>query len=117
MQRPGRAVYGPYGLLTVADLPKPGTTRWVIRRKAEIVAAVSGGLLSLELACSRYGLTPEEYLSWRESIDRHGVRALRVTRLQQYRRAGIERSAASASDDSEMNSGPKWQYHQGKAHK
>ena len=95
MQQPGRAVYGPYGLLTIADLPKPGTNRWVIRRKAEIVAAVSGGLLSLELACSRYGLTPEEYLSWRESIDRHGVRALRVTRLQQYRRARIKRSVAS----------------------
>jgi hypothetical protein len=106
MQRPGRAVYGPYGLLTVADLPKPGTTRWVIRRKAEIVAAVRGGLLSLELACSRYGLTPEEYLSWRESIDQHGVRALRVTRLQQYRRARIERSVASPSDDSEMNPRP-----------
>jgi hypothetical protein len=34
-------VIGPDGSpLTLADLPAPGTTRWVIRRKAEIVAAV-----------------------------------------------------------------------------
>jgi Protein of unknown function (DUF1153) len=32
--------------LTIADLPPPGTKRWVIRRKAEVVAAVGGGLLS-----------------------------------------------------------------------
>ena len=37
----------------LATLPPPGTKRWVIRRKAEVVAAVRGGLLSLEEACSR----------------------------------------------------------------
>ena len=48
-------VIGPDGSpLTIADLPAPGTKRWVIRRKAEVVAAVRGGLLSLEEACSRY---------------------------------------------------------------
>jgi anti-sigma factor RsiW len=42
-------VIGPDGSqLTIADLPAPGTKRWVIRRKAEVVAAVRGGLLSLE---------------------------------------------------------------------
>ena len=41
-------VIGPDGSpLTIADLPAPGTKRWVIRRKAEVVAAVRGGLLSL----------------------------------------------------------------------
>jgi len=34
-------VIGPDGSpLTVADLPSPETQRWVIRRKAEVVAAV-----------------------------------------------------------------------------
>jgi hypothetical protein len=64
-------VIGPDGSpLTIADLPAPGTKRWVIRRKAEVVAAVRGGLLSLEEACSRYTLTVEEFLSWhmRESV-------------------------------------------------
>ena len=59
--------------------------RWVIRRKAEVVAAVRGGLLSLEEACNRYTLTVEEFLSWQQSIDEHGLAGLRTTRIQQYR--------------------------------
>jgi hypothetical protein len=79
-------VIGPDGSpLTVADLPPPGNQRWVIRRKAEVVAAVRGGLLSLEEACERYVLTVEEYLSWQRSIDRHGLAGLRTTRIQDYR--------------------------------
>ena len=79
-------VLGPDGSpLTIADLPPPGTKRWVIRRKAEVVAAVRGGLLSLEEACSRYMLTVDEFLSWQFSIDQHGLAGLRSTRIQQYR--------------------------------
>jgi len=81
-----RYVIGPDGSpLTVADLPPKETKRWVIRRKAEVVAAVRGGLLSLEEACSRYTLTVEEFLSWQYSIDQHGLAGLRTTRIQQYR--------------------------------
>ena len=77
---------GPDGSpLTMTDLPAPGTKRWVIRRKAEVVAAVRGGLLSLEEACRRYMLTVDEFLSWQSSIDRHGLAGLRTTRVQQYR--------------------------------
>lgn len=79
-------VIGPDGSpLTIADLPPEDTKRWVIRRKAEVVAAVRGGLLSLEEACKRYTLTVEEFLSWQQSIDRHGLAGLRATRVQQYR--------------------------------
>jgi hypothetical protein len=79
-------VIGPDGSpLTIADLPPPGTHRWVIRRKAEVVAAVRGGLLSLEDACQRYTLTTEEFLSWQLSIDQHGLAGLRTTRIQLYR--------------------------------
>jgi hypothetical protein len=81
-----RYVIGPDGSpLTIADLPPPGIKRWVIRRKAEVVAAVRGGLLSLEDACSRYMLTVDELLVWQSSIDRHGLAGLRFTRTQQYR--------------------------------
>ena len=81
-----RYVIGPTGApLTVRDLPPPGTERWVIRRKAEVVAAVRGGLLSLDDACERYRLTNEEFLAWQKSIDRHGMQGLRTTRIQQYR--------------------------------
>ena len=81
-----RYVIGPDGSpLTVADLPPTDTKRWVIRRKAEVVAAVRGGLLSLEEACDRYKLTVDEFLSWQRSIDRHGLAGLRATRIQDYR--------------------------------
>lgn len=79
-------VIGPDGSpLTIADLPPSSTRRWVIRRKAEVVAAVRGGLLSLEDACKRYTLTVEEFLSWQQSIDDHGLAGLRTTRIQHYR--------------------------------
>ena len=86
--RRGRVSYviGPDGSpLTLADLPPPSTKRWVIRRKAEVVAAVRGGLLSLDEACKRYTLTVEECLAWQRAIDRHGLAGLRATRVQQYR--------------------------------
>jgi Protein of unknown function (DUF1153) len=79
-------VIGPDGSpLTLADLPAPSTKRWVIRRKAEVIAAVRGGLLSLEEACERYMLTVDEFLSWQHSIDQHGLAGLRTTHLQKYR--------------------------------
>lgn len=79
-------VVGPTGTrLTLSDLPPPNTQRWVIRRKAEVVAAVRGGLLTLEDACERYKLTGEEFASWQASIERHGMAGLRTTRIQQYR--------------------------------
>jgi hypothetical protein len=79
-------VIGPTGApLTLDDLPPANTQRWVIRRKAEVVAAVRGGLLTLDEACARYSLTNEEFLTWQQSIDRYGLPGLRTTRLQQYR--------------------------------
>lgn len=79
-------VIGPEGTpLTLADLPKPNTVRWVIRRKAEVVAAVRGGLLTLDGALDRYGLTAEEFMSWQRSIESYGIAGLRTTRVQQYR--------------------------------
>lgn len=80
------AVMGPHGTqITLADLPPSNTKRWVIRRKAEVVAAVRGGLLSLHDACDRYSLTVEEFLAWQSSLDRHGLAGLRTTRIQDYR--------------------------------
>ncbi|VAV97172.1 (AF072135) II.1 protein [hydrothermal vent metagenome] len=79
-------VIGPDGTpLTLKDLPPPSTKRWVIRRKAEVVAAVRGGLLTLEEACERYTLTVEEFLSWQKAIEQFGLPGLRATRVQQYR--------------------------------
>lgn len=79
-------VIGPDGMpLTLADLPPRTTKRWVIRRKAEVVSAVRGGLLTLEEACDRYQLTIEEFLAWQKAIEQFGMAGLRATRVQQYR--------------------------------
>jgi hypothetical protein len=79
-------VIGPLGEpLTIDSLPPPSTTRWVVRRKAEVVAAVNGGLLTIEEACERYNLTLEEFASWQRAVDRSGMQGLRVTRIQHYR--------------------------------
>jgi hypothetical protein len=67
------------------DLPPPNTTRWVVRRKAAVVAAVHAGRITLEEALSRYQLTEEEYRSWERAFEVHGLPGLRATRLQQYR--------------------------------
>lgn len=71
--------------VTEADLPPPDTKRWVIGRKATVVAAVQSGLLGLEEACRRYDISLEEFTSWVRLLERDGMRALRVTRLQKYR--------------------------------
>lgn len=79
-------VIGPDGQkLTKTDLPPSDTKRWVIRRKAEVVAAVRGGLISQSEACERYDISNEEFESWTKSIDRFGIQGLRTTRLQKYR--------------------------------
>ncbi len=83
--RPAQVI-GPLGeSLTLADLPSPSTKRWVMRRKAEVVAAVNGGLLTIDEVLERYGLTLEEFASWQRAMDRSGMKGLRVTRIQKYR--------------------------------
>ncbi|HEY5337487.1 MAG TPA: DUF1153 domain-containing protein [Rhizomicrobium sp.] len=90
MGRDGRtplsSIIGPNGTpLTLADLPRPDTRRWVPRRKAEVVAAVRGGLLSLDDACSRYALTFEEFMSWQSALEQYGLAGLRGRDMQDHR--------------------------------
>jgi len=83
--RPGQVI-GPLGEpLTLDTLPPPGTTRWVVRRKAEVVAAVNGGLLSFDEVCERYAISLEEFASWKRAVERSGMPGLRVTRIQHYK--------------------------------
>jgi hypothetical protein len=84
-----RRVLAPDGtVLTLANLPPPDAQRWVASRKAIVVAAVRGGLLSMSDACARYRLTTEEFLSWQTQVDRNGLQGLRTTRIQEYRGSG-----------------------------
>ena len=69
----------------MASLPPADTRRWVVRRKAAVVAAVQGGKITLEEACRRYNLSEEEFRAWQRAFEAHGLPGLRATRLQQYR--------------------------------
>lgn len=83
-----RAVKLPDGtVISRADLPPSDTRRWVASRKAAVVKAVAGGLISQEEAMDRYGLSDEEFASWVNAIATHGEAALRTTALQKYRQA------------------------------
>lgn len=71
--------------LALDDLPPPETKRWVIRRKALVVAGVKSGLLTAQQACARYNLSEEELEGWTKLVERHGMKGLRATRIQRYR--------------------------------
>jgi hypothetical protein len=64
-----RFVVGPDGYaISIADLPVSPPRRWLMRRKAQVVAVVEGGLLTIEQVCVRYVLTREEFLAWQGSV-------------------------------------------------
>jgi hypothetical protein len=59
-------------------LPPPNTKRWVARRKAAVVEAVSSGVITLEEACRRYQLSEEEFFAWQRALEAYGVPGLRA---------------------------------------
>jgi hypothetical protein len=85
IERPSFVV-GPDGeSLTMDSLPDPATHRWTPRRKAQVVSAVHGSLLSADEACARYNISVDELSCWQIAVHRSGLLGLRVTRTQEYR--------------------------------
>jgi transposase-like protein len=72
------------------DLPPSNTRRWVPRRKAAVVNAVREGRITLEQVCQRYELSEEEFGSWERLIEQHGLKGLRTTRTQEFRKPTLE---------------------------
>ena len=90
--RGGKPAGGEVRIVRISDraqaldkLPPPDTKRWVMRRKAQVVSGVRNGVLTAEEACARYNISEEEFKSWVRLMDSHGIRALRTTRLKDYR--------------------------------
>jgi hypothetical protein len=77
---------GPTGaMLTQADLPPcDGHTRWVARRKAEIVLAVNSGVLSINEASRRYAISPDELSGWQHAYGERGLLGLRANKRQAH---------------------------------
>jgi hypothetical protein len=74
------------------ELPPPDTKRWVVRRKAAVVAAVRAGVITVEEACRRYQLSEEEFLAWQHAFEAYGLPGLRTTRIKNYRNLRSRRS-------------------------
>ena len=73
-------VIGPDGsILTLAKLPPVHLKRWVARRKAEVIAAVKGGLLTMPEACARYSISSDEFLEWERHYESDGLAGLRAS--------------------------------------
>ena len=72
------------------ELPPPNTRRWVARRKAAVVAAVAGGMITLEEACRRYQMSEEEFVAWQRAFEDKGILGLRAGRLQQRCRSRLD---------------------------
>lgn len=66
-------------------LPPLDTTRWVVRRKAAVLAAIEAGILTRAEACARYDISEAELRLWERALSCAGVPGLRVTRVQIYR--------------------------------
>jgi uncharacterized protein DUF1153 len=71
--------------LTRSDLPPSNTKRWVASRKASVVLAVQAGLVNSAEVCDMYDLSNEELESWVGAVKSHGIKALKITKLQNYR--------------------------------
>ena len=64
----------------MTELPPTNTRRWVARRKAAVVAAVSSGMLTIEEACRRYQMSEEEFLAWQRAFENGGIAGLHQKR-------------------------------------
>jgi hypothetical protein len=87
-------------------LPMPDARHWLPRHKAAVVAAVRSRALSLEEASKRYKLTEEEFLSWKEAIDRNGLMGLHASQRERRRaprQAISEPSIAALSSDTQVD--------------
>ena len=73
-------------VITLPDLPKSTTKRWTPNRKAIVVRAVAGGLISLEEALVRYSLTENEFNFWKRGLKEDGITGLKITHFQKRRR-------------------------------
>jgi len=80
------------GAVGSTDEQLPPTKRWTARRKAEVLAAVRSGKITMEETMRRYQLTEEEFLVWQRAFETRGLAGLKATRLQEYREGRVAKS-------------------------
>lgn len=74
-------------LINIDDLPSASMKRWSPSRKANVVYAVRGGLITVDGVCEKYGLSLEEYYSWERTVVSVGTKGLTLRLRQEARHA------------------------------
>jgi len=93
-----RSIINPYGKRLTRDmLPPARTVRWVARRKAQVVSAIRGGLISREEARDLYKISDEELVSWEKSLDDQGHSRPGGTSIERYVRIASTRQTGRRS--------------------
>jgi transposase-like protein len=69
----------------MTELPPPNTRRWVARRKAAVVAAVTNSVITIEEACRRYQMSEEEFFAWQRAFEDYGIVGLHAAHVQHRR--------------------------------
>ena len=65
-----RAVRGPDGeTITLSDIPVGNPKRWRPTMKARVIAAIEGGLISMEDAWRKYRLSRQEFDCWKAFME------------------------------------------------
>jgi hypothetical protein len=85
-------------VITPYDLPPAHGVRWTSLRKADLIAAIVGGVITLDEAKARYALTTEELSEWRRALAAGGVSGLKATK-----RAPRRKETAPASEEPSRN--------------
>lgn len=67
------------GLITPGSLPPDSTRRWTPGRRATILLAVRGGLLTIADVDQRWRISPDEFAEWDRRFDGRSAKSLRVT--------------------------------------
>ena len=60
--------------------------KWVKSRKLKVLKDIEDGIFTESEAIQKYDLSLDELNEWRNAVKNHGEGALRVTRLNMYRR-------------------------------
>jgi len=92
--RPARVIGADGRPLTLDDLPARDV-RWSKKRKAQVVAAVRGNLISYEEAVRRYNLAPREFIAWEGEVLGFLAERQRATERRDFRLLRREANVAA----------------------
>jgi len=79
------------------SLPPAEVIHWTPRLKAQVLAALGNGSLSLAEAATTYSLSQEELRSWQDAMAEHGVAGLQVKKVAERRRAARRQVTEAAT--------------------